>query len=555
MTRNKKEEKEHNEKAHNGKEPQKESQKKLTEEQQKTRRKRWKKHTKARKFHSLKHQISVLFICLLLLSIFSITLINGLFLEKYYVTKKVEVLGEAKNILSQMDMNGILEYDTDSEEDADAKAAAAEIPDEIEKSSSRNNLTWIVVNEENSGYYYWGENNMAKMLRSKLFGYVNELDQDMEHSRILKKTDSCTMWQVHDRFAGMEYVECWGQFKNGYYFLIRSPLESIKESASISNSFYFVVGAIIVVISGLIILVVTNRITRPISELTKLSERMSDLDFEARYQSWAGNEIDVLGDNFNKMSRKLESTISELKSANNKLQKDIEDKIKIDEMRKEFLDNVSHELKTPIALIQGYAEGLNENISDDPESRAFYCEVIMDEASKMNKLVKNLLTLNQLESGKDAPVMERFDIVSLIRGVLGSMNIMIEQKEATVIFEETTPVYVWADEFKIEEVVTNYTSNALNHLEGERKIEIKVLREKDCVKVTVFNTGTPIPEEDLPNLWNKFYKVDKARTREYGGSGIGLSIVKAIMEGMNQKYGVCNYDNGVEFWFTLDCRQ
>ena len=308
-------------------------------------------------------------------------------------------------------------------------------------------------------------------------------------------------------------------------------------------------------VSGIVILVMTNRITRPISELTKLSEKMSDLDFDARYQSRAGNEIDVLGDNFNKMSRKLESTISELKSANNKLQKDIEDKIKIDEMRKEFLDNVSHELKNPIALIQGYAEGLNENISDDPESREFYCEVIMDEASKMNKLVKNLLTLNQLESGKDAPVMERFDIVSLIRGVLGSMHIMIEQKEATVIFEETEPVYVWADEFKIEEVVTNYTSNALNHLEGERKVEIKVLQEEDCVKVTVFNTGTPIPEEDIPNLWNKFYKVDKARTREYGGSGIGLSIVKAIIESMNQKYGVCNYDNGVEFWFTLDCRQ
>ena len=308
-------------------------------------------------------------------------------------------------------------------------------------------------------------------------------------------------------------------------------------------------------VSVIVSLVMTNRITRPISELTKLSEKMSDLDFDARYQSRAGNEIDVLGDNFNKMSRKLESTISELKSANNKLQKDIEDKIKIDEMRKEFLDNVSHELKTPIALIQGYAEGLNENISDDPESREFYCEVIMDEASKMNKLVKNLLTLNQLESGKDAPVMERFDIVSLIRGVLGSMHIMIEQKEATVIFEETEPVYVWADEFKIEEVVTNYTSNALNHLEGERKVEIKVLQEEDCVKVTVFNTGTPIPEEDIPNLWNKFYKVDKARTREYGGSGIGLSIVKAIIESMNQKYGVCNYDNGVEFWFTLDCRQ
>ena len=124
-------------------------------------------------------------------------------------------------------------------------------------------------------------------------------------------------------------------------------------------------------VSGIVILVMTNRITRPISELTKLSEKMSDLDFDARYQSRQVMRLMYLAITLTKMSRKLESTISELKSANNKLQKDIEDKIKIDEMRKEFLDNVSHELKTPIALIQGYAEGLNENISDDPESREF----------------------------------------------------------------------------------------------------------------------------------------------------------------------------------------
>ena len=221
-------------------------------------------------------------------------------------------------------------------------------------------------------------------------------------------------------------------------------------------------------------------------------------------------------------------------------------------MRKEFLDNVSHELKTPIALVQGYAEGLKEGINDDPESMEFYCDVIMDEASKMNKLVKNLLTLNHLESGRDEIVMERFDLTALIQGVLSTMDIMIQQKEAKIIFEEEKPVYVWADEFKTEEVVTNYVSNALNHLEGEHEIEIKILKEESTVKVTVFNTGTPIPEEDIPKLWNKFFKVDKARTREYGGSGIGLSIVKAIMEGMNQKYGVVNFDNGVEFWFTLD---
>ena len=469
-------------------------------------------------------------------------MINGAFLEKYYVSKKIDVLLDLRTTLESTDIDELM----NSEDEESSRS----IPGEIQRACSRNNLSWVVIDSSNTSWLSWGENE--KMLQSKLFGYVYDLDEDGGKSHVLKRGDDYTIQQSHDRFAGMDYVECWGMLDEDHYFIIRTPLESIRESADISNKFYFAVGLAIIIVSGMMIMVVTKRITKPISELTELSKKMSDLDFEARYESKVGNEIDMLGDNFNRMSTQLENTISELKSANNELQRDIEDKIKIDKMRKEFLDNVSHELKTPIALIQGYAEGLKENISDDPESREFYCDVIMDEASKMNKLVKNLLTLNQLESGKDAVVMERVDIVSLIRGVLQTMDIMIGQKEAKVIFDAQKPVYVWADEFKTEEVVTNYVSNALNHQDGDRQIEIKLIDEDSRVKVTVFNNGTPIPEADIPNLWNKFYKVDKARTREYGGSGIGLSIVKAIMESMNQEYGVQNFDNGVEFWFTLD---
>jgi signal transduction histidine kinase len=115
------------------------------------------------------------------------------------------------------------------------------------------------------------------------------------------------------------------------------------------------------------------------------------------------------------------------------------------------------------------------------------------------------------------------------------------------------PIYVWADEFKTEEVIMNYYTNALNHLDGECVIEIKLEKIDDKVRVSVFNTGEPIPEDSIDHIWEKFYKVDKARTREYGGSGVGLSIVKAIMDSMHQEYGVRNYDNGVEFWFELEC--
>ena len=264
------------------------------------------------------------------------------------------------------------------------------------------------------------------------------------------------------------------------------------------------------------------------------------------------DEIGTLGNNFNIMSERLEKTVSELKRANNELMKDIEKKEKMEDMRNEFLGNVSHELKTPIALIQGYAEGLKEGVSDDPESREFYCDVIMDEASKMNLMVKNLLTLNQLEFGNDEVIFERFDVSKLIQGVIQSCEILIQQADAKIDFIGESPVYVWADEFKTEQVIRNYLTNAIHHVDNERRIEVRVLSKDDIVRVTVFNSGHPIPQEDLAKLWDKFYKVDKAHTREYGGNGIGLSIVKAIMESFHQKYGVRNFDNGVEFWFELD---
>lgn len=249
----------------------------------------------------------------------------------------------------------------------------------------------------------------------------------------------------------------------------------------------------------------------------------------------------------------LERNISQLKSANIELQKDIENKNKIDESRREFLSNISHELKTPIALIQGYAEGLKEGISDDPESMDFYCDVIMDEASKMNDMVRKLLTLNQMEWNEE-PVIERFNVTELIQSVISNNGIRTSQNGINVIFDQKEPVYVWGDEYKIEEVVTNYFSNAINHCEFDKVIKVAIEKNEDTVRVSVFNTGKNIPEEDIPKIWDKFYKVDKARTREYGGNGIGLSIVKAIMESNNSGYGVINHSNGVEFWFELDCK-
>jgi signal transduction histidine kinase len=157
-----------------------------------------------------------------------------------------------------------------------------------------------------------------------------------------------------------------------------------------------------------------------------------------------------------------------------------------------------------------------------------------------------------LEFGNEKVSMERFDITAMIQNSLQSAELLAKQNDIEIRMEETPGYHVWGDEFKVEEVFMNYFSNAVNHCGGEKIIEVLIQPVDNRIRVTVFNTGIPIPEESLSQIWEKFYKVDKARTREYGGSGVGLSIVRAIMESMHQAYGVHNYENGVAFWFELE---
>lgn len=484
--------------------------------------------------HSIRNQMIVIFVALTGCLLFALLVINMNFLEPYYISNKEKEFVKMYEELKDAMESGSIETEEE----------AASLWHRAEKS----NLSYLVVDETNARVFT--NVHDMDMLERQLAGYL--LDQAQKNSKILESTDDYQLNQSKSPWNEAEYIEMWGTFDDGSRFLIRSPLESIEESAAISNRFLIYIGCSVVAICILLIWYFSKKLTDPILELAVLSERMANLDFEAKYTSGGTNEIGNLGDNFNRMSEKLESTISELKSANNSLLKDIEQKEKLEQMRNEFLGNVSHELKTPIALIQGYAEGLKEGISDDPESREFYCDVIMDEAAKMNQMVKNLLTLNQLEFGDTDIEFERFDLTAVIRGVLQSMEILAQQDDIKVIFRQESPVYVWADEFKVEQVVRNYVSNAFHHVCREKVIEVKIIVQDGKARVTVFNTGTPIPEEDLDRIWDKFYKVDKAHTREYGGNGIGLSIVKAIMESFHQKYGVNNYDNGVEFWFELD---
>ena len=503
---------------------------------------------------SIRSRLTVTFIGLIAVSLAVIWGVNKWYLEDFYVTKKVQALNGAYEAIDsrieENKENGIsIEDAMRREKDADGNITEGNLQRLIRNFSDSANVSVLIIDNSTEDATVYSTSRDTKFLKDRIDRYI--FGWAKAKYTILEENDQYKIQKTYDPQRESMYLESWGFFSdNSTAFIMSAPLSSIGESVRLANQFLLYVGMIAVLIGALVIYLVAKQITMPIYKLSNLSERMSDLDFNAKYESGKHDmeEIQVLGNSMNTLSERLEETISELKSANNQLTKDIEEKTKIDEMRKDFIANVSHELKTPIALIQGYAEGMGE----EKESRDYYCDVIVDEANKMNKMVKQLLTLSSLESGNDKPVMDRFNLTELVRGVVNASKILLEQNEIQVDFDAQTPVYVWADEFKIEQVVTNYLSNAIHHIDGEKKIIIKMLPENGIVRISVFNTGTPIPEDAIPNLWTKFYKVDKARTRAYGGTGIGLSIVKAIMDAHNQQYGVKNWENGVEFWFTLD---
>lgn len=551
--------------------------------------------------HSIRHRIMLIYVGLMVATILAILVVNNWWLERYYVNQKLKVMEEAYNTVNHEVMeeaqdgesiSSVISRELEAEwqqwgqmpfdengEDADTQTDDSEnsgssrsywkqkkknrtatnsdqdndtLLRTIRTFGERNNLTTVLI-DSSTGKAFLSSGRESDFLAQKVQRYV--LGKGGGDAQILKEHDNYIVETNYDKRSNASYMEAWGFFSdNSTLFIMSMPLAGIHDSVMLANRFTTFVGFVALILGTIIMYFVANRVIKPVLALAALSEKMSNLDFDARYEADAQDEIGILGRNMNNLSSRLKDAIGALQDANRQLQHDIDEKTQIDEMRKEFIANVSHELKTPIALIQGYAEGLTEGMCEDEESRNYYCEVIMDEAGKMNKMVKQLLTLTALEFGNDAPSMDTFDITELIQDLIRSSSILIQQNEATVCYKPDGPCMVFADEFKIEEVVTNYLTNAIHHLDGERRIEIRVEKIEETVKVTVFNTGNPIPEADLPNLWTKFYKVDKARTRAYGGSGIGLSIVKAIMDIHHQSCGVANVEGGVEFWFTLQAQ-
>ncbi len=474
------------------------------------------------------------------LIVFFVTLsliLSTTLLEKYYYSKKEDVMLQSFDII----LNA---YQKDKEN----------VMLDVEKIESLKGIGIVFFDRDLNVLYQSRQRIMG--VRNFRIDPKEPIGEWKSLEKKLKKItkDKPLIEKRFDNRMESSFVSLYGQIDDNVYVYLGTPVAAIQESAKIAIRFYIITGILTVILGGIFIFLLSTRLTKPIVKLNGIAKKMAVLDFKEKYDGKINDEIGTLGESINSLSDQLEKSIGELKAANYILMQDIEKERQIDEMRKVFISNVSHELKTPIALVQGYAEGLRLNVNDDEENKNYYCEVIIDEANKMNNMVRKLLELSELEFNNISLDREEFNICELIRNLLKKNSLLFAEKGARVSFEENHNEYlrINADYYLTEQVLMNYISNALNHLDNRKIINLNTKVIGDKVRVEVYNSGLNIPEQALENIWLSFYKVDKARTRAYGGTGLGLSIVKAVQKAHNNAYGVENRPEGVLFWFECD---
>ena len=399
---------------------------------------------KDKMFKSIRTKLFLSLCIIVLLIIFLLILLNNFVLENFYLYNKKKKLDDLYNIINQ-------HYNQSSSQE--------DIDNELEKISIKNDFDILIKNDNNENIYISSKDFFSGFFQMSMMTRSN-----FERRNVIEKNDNYTISEIKDEATNINYIILAANLDNGYKMYVRMPIAPVEESVKISNRFLYIIAIFIILFGGIIVSFVSRRFSKPIEELNDIAKKMSNLDFSQKYKvSEANDEIDDLGKSINTLSNKLEATIQQLKNTNLELEKDVEEKSHIDEMRKSFISDVSHELKTPIALIQGYSEGLIENVNSDEESRKFYAEVILDEATKMDKLVKQLLELMKLEYGKMNFNNSDFDIIELEKEILRKSQVMIEKENIKVEIPENNPILVYADEFYIDQVLTNYITNAIKY--------------------------------------------------------------------------------------------
>lgn len=343
-----------------------------------------------------------------------------------------------------------------------------------------------------------------------------------------------------DKHTRLLYME---RYDNGILTVIQIPMQSIDETVNIFKDIiqYMILAALIFGLIGAYF--ISRNITKPLVELNNIAMEMGKLNFSYHYKDTRKDEIGQLGNTLNSMSSTLQETIHQLKE-------ELEKEKTLDVLRKQFVAQVSHEIQTPLAIIQGYIEALEDGMVESEEEVKYHYEVINDEINKMVKILRDLLDLSQLEAGTFRINKEHFDIMTLLKSVSEKYIEISKKQNITLTFtQEKQKNMIYGDVFRLEQVLNNFIKNALEHTPPNGNIILNSETNKNKIKISIQNSGNPIPKEDLPYIWESFYK-SKVKSQSKG-TGLGLAISKQILNLHDAKYGAYNVDDGVVFWFEI----
>ena len=342
------------------------------------------------------------------------------------------------------------------------------------------------------------------------------------------KPGSESIFERTDPRLGVSLLFLSKTMDSGDHLVLSFPIAEAAMSARAAMLFLSLSSAAALVAAAIISYFLAHGATRPFAELISLSRALASLDFSKRFIPSRQDEVAVLGSSMNELAEALQAALAELELGNARLREDVEREKKVDAMRREFISSVSHELKTPIALILGYAEGIKEGVPGDLDSRDAYLAVIIDEARKMDAQVRDLLELSQIDSGLLPLSLEDFDLREVVDETLSSFARALEERELTPGLS-LEAACLRGDRDMIRRAFVNYFSNAVSHVDENRYISISITNEGPSAVLTVFNSGPLIPQASLELIWNSYYKVDPARSREFGGTGLGLAIARGIV--------------------------
>lgn len=480
---------------------------------------------------------------------------NAFFLEGYYIGEQKKVLLENYVTLNALDTSDL----------SDAYETYLEI-------ESNSNVEIVILDLEDELIYASGNYYSSDAFNQRIAsGNIDSNAVPLRPSK-LARADGTTRPQVAQRssarFPNQEMINedlffstgvdpihsgdtlaLIGTLDNGYYINARIPLTSITASIAVVNDFLVITSLTTLLIAMLITFVFSNRFTRPIKEISRVTGHMKHLDFQETCMVTSKDELGALASNVNDMSQVLSTTLATLKVTNNNLKDEIEAKNVLDSKRRQLLNNVSHELKTPLALMEGYAEALKLGIHTDQNKTDFYCDVIMDETQKMNALVQNLLNIDQLAFGDVATHPTVLNLSDYLQATIAKFQPQVDKKDIRLSLNIESDLFILADPLRLEQVFVNYLTNAINYCNKDKTIRVSTKSSSDQVIVEVFNSAKKLSPDEMNKIWDSFYKIDQSRSRDQGGHGLGLSIVQAIQSSDQLDFGVYNEGNGVVFWF------